>query len=148
MKIILQKPVENLGDAGEIVQVADGYARNYLIPRGLAQAATKGAVKHAERLRSLQESRVRRAQAEAEALASRLAKTPVRVQVQAGEDGRLFGSITSHQIADQVQAQLGEKVDHRDIRLEEPIRSLGTHTVRVHLHPEVDAAVTLDVAAQ
>ena len=148
MKIILQKPVENLGETGQIVQVADGYARNYLIPRGFAQVASKGAVKHAERLRSLQEERVRRAQTEAEALAARLAKTPVRIQAQAGEDGRLFGSITGHQIAEQLEAQLGEKVDHRDIRLEEPIRSLGTHTVSVHLHPQVDAAVTLDIAAQ
>jgi large subunit ribosomal protein L9 len=148
MKIILQKPVDNLGEPGQIVQVADGYARNYLIPRGFAMAATKGAVKHAERLRSLQDERVRRARTEAEALASRLAKTPVRIQVQAGEDGRIFGSITGHHIADQVEAQLGEKIDHRDVRLDEPIRSLGAHTVKVHLHPEVDAAVTLDVAAQ
>lgn len=148
MKVILQKPVENLGEPGEIVQVADGYARNYLIPRGLAAVASKGAIKHTERLRSLQERRAQRAKGEAEGLAARLAKTPVRVQTRAGEDGRLFGSITAHHIADQVAAQLGEKVDHRDIRLEEPIRSLGTHSVVIHLHPEVDAAITVDVAAQ
>jgi large subunit ribosomal protein L9 len=148
MKIILQKPVDNLGEPGQIVQVADGYARNYLIPRGLAMAATKGAVKHAERLRSLQEERGKRAKAEAEALAARLAKTPVRIQVNAGDEGRIFGSITGHHVAEQVEAQLGEKIDHRDVRLEQPIRSLGAHTVTVHLHPEVDAAVTLDVAAQ
>jgi large subunit ribosomal protein L9 len=148
MKIILQKPVENLGEPGEIVQVADGYARNYLIPRGFAAPATKGSVKHAERLRSLQDERSKRAKSEAEALAARLAKTPVRMQTQAGEDGRLFGSITGHHIADQVEAQLGEKIDHRQVKLEQPIRSLGTHSVLVHLHPEVDGAITVDVAVQ
>ena len=148
MKILLQKAVENLGEPGEIVQVADGYARNYLIPRGFASPATKGAMKHAERLKTLQTERVRKAKGEAEALAARLAKTPVRMQTQAGEDGRLFGSITGHQIAEQVEAQLGERIDHRQLRLEQPIRSLGAHTVTIHLHPEVDAAITVDVASQ
>jgi large subunit ribosomal protein L9 len=148
MRILLQKPVQNLGEPGEIVQVADGYARNYLIPRGFASPATRGAVKHAERLKTLQAERVRKAKSGAEALAARLAKTPVRLQAQAGEDGRLFGSITAHQIAEQVEAQLGERIDHRDLRLEQPIRSLGAHTVTVHLHPEVEAAITVDVASQ
>ena len=148
MRILLQKPVENLGEPGEIVQVADGYARNYLIPRGFASPATRGAVKHAERLKTLQADRVRKAKSGAEALAARLAKTPIRLQAQAGEDGRLFGSITGHQIAEQVQAQLGERIDHRDLRLDQPIRSLGAHTVTIHLHPEVDAAITVDVASQ
>jgi large subunit ribosomal protein L9 len=148
MRILLQKPVANLGEPGEIVQVADGYARNYLIPRGFASPATKGTVKHAERLKTLQSERVRKAKDEAEALAARLAKTPIRMQAQAGEDGRLFGSITGHQIAEQVEAQLGERIDHRQLRLEQPIRSLGAHTVTIHLHPEVDAAITVDVASQ
>jgi large subunit ribosomal protein L9 len=69
------------------------------------------------------------------------------MMAQAGEDGKLFGSITGHHIAEQIQEQLAEKVDHRDIRLDEPIRSLGAHTVKVHLHPEVDASVTVDVVA-
>jgi large subunit ribosomal protein L9 len=147
MKIILHKPVETLGEAGEVVQVADGYARNYLFPRGLAGPATKGAVKHAERVRAQAAERKRKGQEEAETIASHLAKAPVRMTAQAGEDGKLFGSITGHHIAEQIEGQLGEKVDHRDIRLEEPIRSLGTHTVKVHLHPEVDASVTVDVVA-
>jgi large subunit ribosomal protein L9 len=147
MKIILHKPVDSLGQPGEIVQVADGYARNYLFPRGLAGPATKGAVKHAERVRAQAEERVRKGKEEAEMTASRLARAPVRMQAQAGEDGKLFGSITGHHIAEQIEAQLGEKVDHRDIKLEEPIRSLGAHTVKVHLHPEVDASVTVDVVA-
>ena len=147
MKIILHKQVENLGDPGEVVQVADGYARNYLFPRGLAGPATKGAVKHAERVRAQAEERIAKGKEEAESTAARLAKAPVRMTAQAGEDGKLFGSITGHHIAEQIQEQLGEKVDHRDVRLDEPIRSLGAHTVKVHLHPEVDASVTVDVVA-
>lgn len=147
MKIILQKPVESLGGAGEVVQVADGYARNYLFPRGLAAPATKGAVRHAERAKAQAEERQRRSKEEAEAVSARLAKAPVRLQAQAGEDGRLFGSITGHHIAEQIQEQLGEKVDQRHVRLDQPIRSLGAHSVKVHLHPEVDATVTLDVVA-
>jgi large subunit ribosomal protein L9 len=147
MKIILHKPVASLGEAGEIVQVKDGYARNYLFPRGLAGPATKGAVKHAERVKAQADERIRKGKEEAESTAARLAKAPVRIQAQAGEEGKLFGSITGQNIAEQIQAQLDEAVDHRDIKLDEPIRSLGVHTVKVHLHPEVDASVTVDVVA-
>jgi large subunit ribosomal protein L9 len=148
MRIILQKEVEKLGDPGDIVQVADGYARNYLIPRGLAAPATKGAVRHAERLKSGHEERLRRAKADAEATAARLAKAPVRIAAQAGEDGRLFGSITAQDVADELSKTLDEQFDRRRIHLQEPIRSLGAHEVQVHLHPEVDATVTVDVVAR
>jgi large subunit ribosomal protein L9 len=148
MRIILQKEVANLGGPGDVVQVADGYARNYLIPRGMAAPASKGAVQHAERMKAGHEERQQKARGEAEGLAARLAKTPVRLVAQAGEDGKLFGSITAHQVAEQITQQLEESVDHRKIRLPEPIRSLGTHTVAIHLHPEVDATVTLDVVGR
>jgi large subunit ribosomal protein L9 len=148
MRIILQKEVPNLGAPGDVVQVKDGYARNYLIPRGMAAPASKGAVRHAERMKAGHEDRQRRARGGAEELAARLAKTPVRLAAQAGEDGRLFGSITAHHISEQVSQQLGEQVDHRKIRLQEPIRSLGTHSVTVHLHPDVDATITLDVVGR
>jgi large subunit ribosomal protein L9 len=148
MRIILQKEVEKLGDPGDIVQVADGYARNYLIPRGLAAPATKGAVRHAERLKSGHEERLRRAKADAEATSARLAKAPVRIAAQAGEDGRLFGSITAQDVADELSKTLDEQFDRRRIHLQEPIRSLGAHEVQVHLHPEVDATVTVDVVAR
>jgi large subunit ribosomal protein L9 len=145
MRIILQKEVEKLGQPGDIVQVADGYARNFLIPRGLAAPATKGAVDNAERLRKGSEERERRAKADAEALGARLSKTPIRISAQAGEDGRLFGSITGHHVAEEIGRQLETPVNHRRVRLEDPIRSLGVHQVRIHLHPEVDANVTVDV---
>jgi large subunit ribosomal protein L9 len=148
MRIILNKPVESLGEPGEVVQVADGYARNYLIPRGLAAPATKGALRHAERVKAGHEQRLRRERTEAEATAARLAKTPVRIAVQAGEEGRLFGQVTPHQIADAIGQQLGERIDHRRIHLAEPIRSVGVHEVAVRLHPEVDGKVTVDVVAR
>ena len=95
MKIILQKPIETLGQAGEVVQVADGYARNYLFPRGLAMPATKGALRHAERVKAQHQQRMEQGKAEAQALADRLGKSPVRIEAQAGEEGKLFGSITA-----------------------------------------------------
>jgi large subunit ribosomal protein L9 len=145
MKIILQRQVENLGGPGEIVQVADGYARNYLIPRGLAAPATKGAVRHAERLRAGHQERLRRARSDAEALAARLSKAPIRLTSRAGDDGRLFGSVTAQDIADEVNRSLEAGIDRRQIHLEQPIRSTGAHEVKVHLHPEVNASVTVDV---
>jgi large subunit ribosomal protein L9 len=148
MKVILQKEVDRLGQPGDLVQVADGYARNYLIPRGFAAPATKGALRHAERVKAGHEERTRRQRGEAEALATRLAKTPVRISVQAGEEGRLFGHVTPHHIAEALGEQIGERLDHRKIHLDEPIRSVGAHQVRVHLHPEVNATLTVDVVAR
>jgi large subunit ribosomal protein L9 len=148
MKVILQKPVDSLGEPGEVIQVADGYARNYLIPRGLAAPATKGALRHAERVKAGHEERARRQRAEAEVLAGRLTKAPVRIAAQAGEEGRLFGQVTAHQIADALGEQLGERIDHRRIHLAEPIRSVGVHDVQVRLHPEIDAKITVDVVAR
>jgi large subunit ribosomal protein L9 len=148
MKIILQKEVDKLGAPGDIVQVADGFARNYLIPRGLASPASKGAVRHAERLKAGHEERLRRVKEEAEALAARLTKAPIRIAAQAGEDGRLFGSITAQDVAEELSRSLEHQVDRRRVHLEEPIRSLGAHEVRVHLHPEVDASVTVDVVGK
>jgi large subunit ribosomal protein L9 len=148
VKVILQKAVESLGDPGEVVQVADGYARNYLIPRGLAAPATKGALRHAERVRAGHEERLLREKSQAEAVAGRLTKTPVRIVAQAGEEGRLFGQVTAHHISEAIQEQLDERIDHRRIHLEDAIRSVGVHDVQIRLHPEVDATVTVDVVAR
>jgi large subunit ribosomal protein L9 len=147
MKIILQKPVTKLGVPGDLVEVADGYARNYLMPRGLAIQASKGAVKHAESLRHAHDQRVAKGRAEAEALAARLTATPLKVLARAGEEGRLFGSITAVDLAEEISRAAGEPVDRHDVRLREPIRSLGVHDVRVRLHPEVDVALSVEVVA-
>jgi large subunit ribosomal protein L9 len=100
MRVILQKPVDKLGVPGDIVEVADGYARNYLVPRGLAVKATKGGVKHIDSLKRAHSVRVNKAKAEAEQVASRLAGTPIKVKAHAGEEGRLFGSVTAADIAE------------------------------------------------
>ena len=148
MKIILQRPVDNLGEPGDVVEVKDGYARNFLLPRGLAVVATRGAVRHAERARSGHEARQAREREEAEAVASRIAKTPVQIGARAGEEGRLFGSVTAQDVAEALARSLGQEVDRRRIHLEDPIRSVGTHEVQIHLHPEVNARLTVQVVAQ
>lgn len=145
MKVILQKPVEKLGVPGDVVDVADGYARNYLMPRGLAVKATKGGVRHVESLRRAHAVRVNQAKAEAEQLASRLSATPITVTAHAGEEGKLFGSVTASDVAEAIDRQLGIRVDRHDVHLVEPIRSVGTHEVRVHLFADVDPIVSVEV---
>lgn len=145
MKVILQRSVDKLGHPGDIVEVADGYARNYLLPRGLAVKATRGGVKHVESLKRAHRARVDKARAEAEQLAARLAATPIRVQARVGEEGKLFGSVTASDIAEAILEQAGARIDRHDVHLEEPIRSVGTHEVRVHLFPGVDPVVTVQV---
>jgi large subunit ribosomal protein L9 len=145
MKIILQREVDKLGVPGDVVDVADGYARNYLVPRGMAVPASKGAVRHAESLRRAHDERVAKARNEAKALADRISGTALRVIAKAGEGGRLFGSVTAADLAEEIERQTGEEIDRRMIHLDEPIRSLGVHEIRVRLHPEVDAAVSVEI---
>ena len=145
MKIILQKPVDKLGAPGDVVEVADGYARNYLMPRGMAVKATKGGVKHVESLKRAHTSRTNKAKAEAEQVASRLTATPIKIAAHAGEEGKLFGSVTVSDIADAIGTQAGIRVDRHDVHLDEPIRSVGTHEVRVHLFAEVDPVISVEV---
>ncbi len=148
MKVILQRTVDRLGDPGDVADVADGYARNYLLPRGLAIRAEKGAIRHAESLKRAHESRTKARRGEFEALAARLIQTPVVVTARAGEEGKLFGSVTAADIAVALTTQAGVPVDRRDVHLAEPIRSLGTHEVTVHLFDEVDPVLTIDVQPQ
>ncbi len=145
MKIILQKPVDKLGVPGDIVEVADGYARNYLVPRGFAVKATKGGEHHIDSLQRAHGTRVNKAKAEAESVASTLAATPILVAAHAGEEGKLFGSVTPADIAEAIERQAGVRVDRHDVHLGEPIRSIGAHEVRVHLFADVDPVVTVQV---
>jgi large subunit ribosomal protein L9 len=149
MKIILQKSVEKLGDPGDIADVADGYARNYLIPRGMAIRAEKGALNHAESLKRAHVSRQSKQKGEFESLAARLiAAGPLSIQARAGEEGKLFGSVTAAEIAQAVADQAGVDVDRKDVHLDEPIRSVGTHEVKVRLFPEVEPVLTIEVVPQ
>jgi large subunit ribosomal protein L9 len=145
MKVILSNDVETLGKKGDVVSVADGYARNFLVPQGLAMPASKGALKQAELMQKARSEREERAKAEAATKVAHLAATPVYISARAGEGGRLFGSVTNSDVARAILDQLEEDIDRRHIRLEEPIRSLGTHQVEVRLHEEVNALVTVEV---
>jgi len=145
MKIILQKPVDKLGVPGDVVEVADGYARNYLMPRGLAVKATRGGVKHVDSLQRAHTVRVNEEKAEAEQLAQRLIATPVQVTAHAGDEGKLFGSVTPSDVAEAIERQLGVRLDRHDVHLDEPIRSVGVHEVQVHVFAEVDPVISVEV---
>ena len=145
MKIILKQDVPNLGGAGDIVDVADGYGNNYLLPRNLAMRATKGAVADAEFIRSARSKREARTLGDAEAVKARLERKPVQISAKAGEDGTLFGSVGNTAVATAVQEQLGVPIDRRRIHLERPFKHLGTHDVDVRVHPEVLATISVEI---
>ena len=145
MKVILARDVDSLGHKGEVITVADGYARNYLMPNGIALAATKGSARQAEQMRRAREEKERKRKEEAAARVALLGAQPVYISARAGEGGRLYGSVTKADVARAVQEQLEQAVDRAQVRLDEPIRTLGTHSVEVHLHEEVNALVSVEV---
>lgn len=145
MEIILLHDVDNLGRAGEVCQVPAGYARNYLIPRGLATAATKGALKRLELQRQAEARRQQRLQAEAREFATELEGLTLTFPVRTGEKDRLYGSITTGDIAEALGREIGQSVDRRKIDLEEPIRELGTYAVPVKLLPDLTPSITVVV---
>lgn len=147
MKIILSADIDNLGRKGDVITVADGYARNYLVPKGLAIWASKGTLRQAEQMRRAREEAERLAKEQAVKKVALFGAQPVYISARAGEGGRLFGSVTNSDVARAIKDQLEEEVDRRDVRLEEPIRELGTHQVEVHLHADVNALVTVEVIA-
>jgi large subunit ribosomal protein L9 len=145
MRVVLRADLDNLGKRGDIREVADGYARNYLLPKGLAIAATKGVESQAEAMRRARDLRDARDREAAELVARRLVPQVVRIPARAGVDGRLFGSVTAADVVDAVAQQAGVDLDRRKLRLEEPIKSLGTHEVPVKLHSDVEFRVTVEV---
>jgi large subunit ribosomal protein L9 len=148
MRIVLREDVESLGRKGDLVDVAAGYARNYLVPRGLAMQATKGSVAQAESMRRNRAVREVRDRTAAEELASRLNAGPVTVGARAGEGGKLFGSVTSADIVAALLDTTGVEIDRRNVLLDDPIRELGEVEVSVRLHPEVVVPVVVAVVAQ
>jgi large subunit ribosomal protein L9 len=145
---ILLKDVESLGKAGEAIDVSPGYLRNYLLPRKLAQPATAGALEEARRRAEVAERSAREAAERAEENASLLAKTVLTIQHRAGEDGRLFGSVTTNEIADAIVEARGLRIDRRRIRLDDPIREVGTYMVDVEVPGGAVARVKTIVAEQ
>ena len=143
---ILLKDVEELGEAGDAVDVSPGYLRNYLLPRNLAQPATKGALEEVRRRKEAAERAAREAEERAEETAALLARTVLTIQHRAGEDGKLYGSVTNAEIADAISAARGLRVERKRINLPEPIREIGTYMVEVELAGGRTAAVKTIVA--
>ena len=145
MKIILTQEVRGLGAPGDVIDVADGYARNFLIPRRVAIQATKGALKTVDTIRRTREVREVRDLEQAQQIAGQLGALTVRVAAKAGDGGRLFGQVTPANVAEAVAKAGGPKIDKKRLHFEAPIKSLGAHVVHLRLHPEVEAEITVDV---
>jgi large subunit ribosomal protein L9 len=145
MKIILTQEVRNIGSPGDVVEVADGYARNYLIPRGFALRATKGTLKQVDTIRRTREVKEIRNLEQAQEIAGRLGALKIRVQAKAGDGGRLFGQVTPAQIAEAIAKAGGPKIDKKRLQLEAPVKSLGAHRAHLRLHPEVEAEIEIEV---
>ncbi|MGM0386185.1 MAG: 50S ribosomal protein L9 [Actinomycetota bacterium] len=144
MKLILTQEVPGLGTAGEVVEVKDGYGRNYLLPRGFATAWTKGAARQIEQMKAARQAREIASIDQARALRDRIQSETFVLRMRAGDTGRLFGAVTAAEIAG-VLAENGVQVDRRRVRMGNPIKSVGDYTVSVRLHDDVDADVNLQV---
>ena len=148
MKVILRSDVDKLGRKGDVVTVADGFARNYLVPRGLAMKAGRGEVAQASAMRRSREQREARDRESAEEVSSRLTAVKISIPAKAGAEGRLFGSVTTAEIAAAVVAATGIEVDRRKVTLDEPIKTLGVHEVPIRLHADVETRIAVEVVAQ
>jgi large subunit ribosomal protein L9 len=145
MKLILTQEVDGLGSPGDVVEVKDGYGRNYLVPRGLATRWTRGGQKTIDSIKQARAARAVRGLDHAEEIKAKLEQGAVNVKVRSGQGGRLFGAVTVGEIADALSAASGESVDKRTIAVANPIKTLGAHEVSVKLHDEVSAKVALNV---
>jgi large subunit ribosomal protein L9 len=143
VEVILLQKVETLGEVGDVLTVSRGYARNYLIPRGLAKPATKGELKQVEQHKNRAAKQAMREMADAQAMAERLSQTTLTFTARAGEGTKLYGSITSANIADKLSEELGREFDRRKLHLEESLRQLGTHKVPVRLMADVETEITV-----
>ena len=146
MQVILKEDVHNLGRSGELVTVKPGYGRNYLIPQGLAMAATADNMQRIEHEKKVIAARNAKVLKDSQAMADRLAAVEVQIERQVGEGDKLFGSVTAADVVEAVQAQTGIELDRRKVHLADPIREVGQHTVTVKLHADVEFPVTVDVA--
>jgi large subunit ribosomal protein L9 len=148
MKVLLKHDVTKLGKAGQVKNVADGYARNYLIPQGMAVLATPGAMKQADVLARAEQMRQAKLASDASAVAEAIKQVTLTFAARVGEGGKLYGSITTQQVADELQRTTGIEIDKRKLELREPIRTLGTHKVAVHLATELEPELTVNVVSE
>jgi len=145
MQVILKQDVEKIGRRGDIVEVSRGYVRNFLVPRGLAEVATPAKMEEAHRQMVEAEERNRRMSERAGEIAGMLNKSVITIEARTGEDERLFGSVTAANIVSAIEKARGVRIDRRRVRLDEPIKSLGTHQVPVQVHGDVEASVKVIV---
>lgn len=145
MKVILTQDIDGVGEKNDVVDVAGGYARNFLIPRNMAKQATKGALRELEVVRRIDERKEARLRAEAEKAAEKLATLVLRIPAKTGSSGRLFGSVTSHDIVERLQAETGLEIDRRKVHLDAPIKSIGTQTVPITIFKGVTRDLTVEV---
>ncbi len=145
MRVLLRADVEGVGRRGDIVDVSGGFARNFLLPTGRALKASAAVDQQATAMRRSRDRRDVRDRESAQTVADMLTGKTLTVPARSGAEGRLFGSVTAQDLADAVQAQLGTVIDRRRVRLDEPIKSVGTHVVSVHLHADVEAELTVEV---
>ena len=145
MKIVLRTDVDNVGKKGDILEVADGHARNYLLPRGMAIKATAGVEAQAAAMRRSRDLKDARDREAAEVVARALVPTVIRIPARAGAEGKLFGSVTAADVVEAVTNQARIELDRRRLHLDEPIRSIGVHEVPVKLHSDVEFRITVEV---
>ena len=147
MKVVLRSDVEGVGYKGDIVDISDGFAQNRLIPQGLAFKATSGAEREAERMRKSRELKAVEERSVAEEMAARLAEKPITIRMNAGEGGKLFGSVTSTDIASALETQASITIDRKDLQLSDNIKEIGTFEVLARPHPDVEFPITIEVVA-
>jgi len=147
MKVILKEDVKKIGSMGQIVTVADGFARNYLVPKGLAVEANIKNMKSLEHAKKVIQEKAKKVKTSVQDFADRLSKISLVIKAKAGEEGKLFGSVTTMDIAEQLKNE-GIEIDKKKISLDEPIKRIGTYAVSVRLHPEVDTQITLQVVEE
>ncbi|SDE79153.1 50S ribosomal protein L9 [Sporomusa acidovorans] len=148
MKVILQQEVRKLGKKGDVIEVSEGYARNYLLPQKLAIMATANNINTANLQKAAEARKKERAHDEAKLLAAQMAKIAITIPVKMGEGGRLFGSVTAKDIADVLAKEHKLEIDKRKIELKDAIKSLGTFTVPIKLHPEVNTQIEVTITAE
>lgn len=148
MKVVLRQDVPKLGEAGTVQNVSGGYARNFLVPKGLAVYATEGELKMAAHNQAVKDRKVARQEEQLRSLAEKIDGQTLTFEARAGEGGRLFGSITATEIAEQLSAKIGEEIDRRRVQLDEAIRTLGEHSVSIHLVGRLRPSITVTVNAE
>ena len=148
VRVILRRDVDTVGKKGDVLEVTDGYARNFLLPKGLAMKATDGGESQAASMRRARDVKDARDRGAAEEVATRLVPTVITIKAKAGSEGRLFGSVTAADVADAVAAQTGIDIERRRLHLDEPIKSIGTHQLTAKLHADVEFPITVEVEAQ